>query len=377
MSLDDILRRTADRKALGIAKGQLHAHTRIPLSTYVKCDYVGERVFVVGSNRNWTACNHPEKDALNIPEAVCTCLTCNVKCPGHTVRGEPTLLTVPEKKSHNPPTSTHPTSNPPPPDPPPSMRTSSVSWVCGVTTVPDRRDSTLPITLQCLANGGFPAPRLFVDGCHDTASWERGFSLPITGRGEKIKAYGNWLLGIAELYIRNPMANRYAMFQDDMVCYHNLRTYLDRIEYQSNTYWNLMTFPPTTDGLRSLQAAPPSPDYVGFYPSNQKGRGAVALVFSRDAVRDLLTGQGAVDFMVERPLDAVRGVRNIDGAVVTAMQRKGYRELVHSPSLVDHVDKGVSAIGNRPYPRCPTFRGIHFDAIGLLDVLAKEVPVKT
>ena len=78
---------------------------------------------------------------------------------------------------------------------------------------------------------------------------------------------------------------------------------------------------------------------------HQLGRGAVALVFSQEAVIKLLSSR----YMQTRIMDAVKGHRSIDGAVVSAMHLEGWTEYVHNPSLVQHTGE-VSSMGNRKHP---------------------------
>jgi hypothetical protein len=140
------------------------------------------------------------------------------------------------------------------------------------------------------------------------------------------------------------------MFQDDFITYKNLRQYLESCEYPEKGYWNLYTFP-------SNQTLCPK-DYVGWYPSNQRGLGAVALVFSRQAVMTLFMQP----HFIERPLDALRGWRSIDGGIVTALKQAGWREYVHNPSLVQHM--GVtSSMGNGIQQQATSFRGADYDAL--------------
>jgi hypothetical protein len=228
-------------------------------------------------------------------------------------------------------------------------------WAYGVTTVPARRDDLLPRTLTSLHAAGFDRPRLFVDGCDDPRSWEREFQLEVTARFPRIRTYGNWVLSLAELYIREPNADRYAVFQDDFVTYRNLREYLTLTQYPERGYWNLYTFP------SNQKLCPDDGRHVGWYESNQLGRGAVALVFNREAVTTLLRHQ----HMVDRPQDSSRGWRAVDGGIVDSMRKAGWKELVHNPSLVQHTGY-VSAMGNRPHKLANSFRGEDFDARELL-----------
>jgi hypothetical protein len=221
---------------------------------------------------------------------------------------------------------------------------------------------------------GFDFPHLFIDGTADGASWSREFGLEVTARGgNNVKAYGHWVLSLAELYIRKPTATHYAVFQDDFLTYSNLRQYLERALFPQKAYLNLYTFPSNTPAaLRTAKLEAPQDGYRGFYRANQRGKGAVALIFRRDAVVKLLTQQG----IVERPMAASgRGTKNLDGAVVTAMQKidpvrtplgeVGWEEYVHYPTLTLHIGM-QSSIGNRPHEQGVGFLGEEYDALQFL-----------
>lgn len=224
-----------------------------------------------------------------------------------------------------------------------------MKWAYGVTTVPARKDALLPQTLDSLRNGGFDTPHLFVDGAK--GGYEE-FGLPLTYRFPAVRTAANWCLSLGELYARNPLASRYALFQDDLVCYRNLRQYLTELPYTPQTYWNLYTFP------HNQKLAPES---VGFFTSNQRGFGAVALVFDREAVIKLFT----TNLLWKRIQCPNRGWRSIDGAIITALKPLGYKEVCHNPTLVQHVGK-KSTTSNKFHPVAVSFRGRNFDAMELL-----------
>lgn len=207
-------------------------------------------------------------------------------------------------------------------------------WQYGITTVPERRKTYLPRAIASLKNAGFLEPRLFVDGDEDISSWKQEFGLPITCRYPRVKCRANWVLSITELYFRNRMANMFALFQDDMVACKDLKKYLDGVKYPATGYWNLFTMSPP----HQLEL----PNTFGWHPSNQKGKGAVALVFSRDAVMTLLTQKHLVDNFQDNHLGDV----NVDGGIVTAFKKAGWTEYVHNPSLVEHIGE-KSTIGHK------------------------------
>lgn len=258
-----------------------------------------------------------------------------------------------------------------------------MKWAYGVTTIPERREDVLPRTLKSLAAAGFDAPRLFVDGELDPAWWQSKFHLEVTARWPRVRTLRNWWLSLQELWVREPSADRYAIFQDDLTCVGNLRRYLDKATSAPNAYFNLYTFRDNEEWIARDRSA------VGWHqacPVNetdkekwrrgepldkncwQSGRGALALVFSRSAMEALLTSR----FMMMRPTDVTeKGWRNVDGAVVTAMNQDGFREMVHSPSLVQHTGD-LSYTRGLPHKKADTFPGERFDAAAWLE---RPVPV--
>ena len=236
-----------------------------------------------------------------------------------------------------------------------------MKWSYGVTTVPERFEVLLPATLSALERAGFPEPRLFVD-CKEHSRWSHIRSFPewmdkyeVTVRTPRIRTAGNWLLTALELYIRCPNADRYAIFQDDLTTYDNLREYLEKTPYPDKGYQNLYLFP---ENERNR---------TGWYRSNQKGLGAVGLVFSNEAIRVLLTSR----HFIERPKSAQRGHKAVDGGIVTAMTKAGWSEYVHSPSLIQHIGE-FSTMGNRKHPQAGTYLGDETDARTLIE---KQQPI--
>jgi len=229
-----------------------------------------------------------------------------------------------------------------------------IRWAYGITTVETRADLLLPKTIQALKHGGFPSPRLFVDGMPPIAAEEQygKYKLHITARFPQVKTFANWYLSLIELYLRDPQAARYAIFQDDMSCYRNLRTYLDGIKIPEKGYLNLYTFP--------VNEANAPADFTGFYKSNQRGLGAVALVFSNEVTRKLLTAS----HMINKPRGK-KSTWSVDGGIVDSLKKQGIYEYVHYPSLVQHRGE-QSSMHNPKHPVAISYKGDAFDATRLL-----------
>lgn len=234
-------------------------------------------------------------------------------------------------------------------------------WAVGVTAV-SARESLLNETLNSLQKAGFDNYRLFIDGDWRLNHYDRN---RVTFRIPRLGSYGNWMLALGELLLRNHDADRFAIFQDDVLAYRNLRAYLDTCKIPDKAYWNLCTYP-----INHKLA--PSND--GWYLSGQNGKGAQGLVFSRDSAVAILNSP----VVKEHALNAHQRVRdrNIDGMVNTALKRGGYKEYVHKPSLIDHYGARLripSTMRSNPQPIIDSFRGEEFDAMLLLPAAVTTV----
>lgn len=258
-------------------------------------------------------------------------------------------------------------------------------WSYGITTVPQRRVTTLSATVRSLAAAGFENPHLFIDGAESSHLWNTQFPglSGVTCRSPTVRTAGNWVLSLYELYYRVPNADRYAVFQDDFVTYRGLREYLERCQYPDGSgkaqkvygaetargYLNLYTFPQNQALCPRLAEPHGNLQKEGWYLSNQLGKGAVALVFNRDAVIVLLHSR----HLAFRPLDVNRGHWAIDGGVVQALKDTPsthelggpWYEFVHNPSLVQHIGH-PSTLDKGEQPDSLSFRGEGFDVRSLL-----------
>lgn len=237
-----------------------------------------------------------------------------------------------------------------------------MQWQYGITCTFERFNDLLPKTIKSLEVARFSEPRLFLDEC--TATYYASH-LETTERYPKIKTFGNWLLSLLELYLRDPKADRYCIFQDDLLAVKNLREYID-LSFPADAniagslgkrYLNLYT-------CREEEPGPGTPR--GWHESRQQGRGALGLVFDNRGVRDLFLS-GILDHAKDS-----RGCRGVDGAVVDGIStnryglgKMGYKEWVHNPSLLQHTG-AVSQTKRHDQPPARSFPGESFDALEFL-----------
>ena len=257
----------------------------------------------------------------------------------------------------------------------------SGKWVYGVTTVYQRFDTLLPRTLASLKAAGWDTPHLFVDGV-GLSSIKHRYSelvqryeatypyLPLTVRYPAVKCHAHWHLSFLQLFETDPTADYYALFQDDFVCYRNTREYITRSPCPEKGYMSLLTNTATNEPI--IAGKPYGTWHEGGLTNRpesnpnlwQAGRGAVALVFNREAAYELLSSPK----MVEHATDTNRGWRKVDGAIVNAMNQAGYREYIHCPSLAQHTGHPpeTSTTRSLPIPLAATFLGEGVDALEFL-----------
>lgn len=208
----------------------------------------------------------------------------------------------------------------------------SRSIAYGVTTVA-KRYVVLSHTLASLARAGFPEPVIL----HDV-------------RGN---AMAHWASMLVYLWTTQPKATLYAIFQDDLLAVKGLRHIINAVpsSFLEGHYLNLYTEPRNERIIAGKGREPRQ----GWHLSNQLGKGALGLVFSREVVLKLLTAES---FWLKHAAE-LKHDRSIDGCVVTALALKGIKETVHWPSLLQHTGTGkvTSAIGNKAKSLSESFPG--------------------
>ena len=166
-------------------------------------------------------------------------------------------------------------------------------WVYGVTTCP-RKEPTLAVTLKSLGNAGIQ-PRIFDD--HD----------------KSLGGWGNWLRGLYELTIRNPNAEWYWMFQDDIQVNAN---FIERVVASNPPHDAAMVsyyLPSRWTSGKQWEAK--RPELVGM----------LALMIRADAAKRL----------VVNPIQPNRRSR-FDVMLGEWLRKMGFSWYYHSPSLVEH-----------------------------------------
>lgn len=237
-----------------------------------------------------------------------------------------------------------------------------VRWSCGVMTCAQRLDTLLAPTLASIRRAGFDELIVFADGV-PPERWagsrfhhERAVLRP----DPPVRTAGAWLLTLAELWVRRPDADLFAVFQDDFEMAAGTRELIERDArtLPAKSYLNLLTFmdnEPALTGLTARGWREGAPEASAANRERmargergfQTGRGAVALVLPRAAVIELLSCRE----LVERFADEARGWKRIDGAVVHVLNKARFRELVHNPSLTLHLGVETTIVSPDKNPR--------------------------
>jgi len=240
----------------------------------------------------------------------------------------------------------------------------NLTWAYGITTMPERGETFLKQSRESLARTGFNDPRFFVDDHHVGRSLlveSVMLSTCTVTRNPTIGPMGNWWLALWELFIRSPHADRYAIFQDDILACSNLREYLERW-YPENGYLNLISFP---ENLQGIQPEDPR----GWRKAPRRGKGGQGLVFDQNAIAALFSQLR----MVRKFQELKNPNKRLDGAVREAMENAGITEWIHNPSLLYHLGAmGKTSIANnkKKQPLITSFPGEDFN---LLDIERSEL----
>jgi hypothetical protein len=225
-----------------------------------------------------------------------------------------------------------------------------MNWSYGITTVPERVSTLLPQTIASLAAAGFDRPILFVDG------HIRGYDELEVVCHRRVGQLRNWMHALFYLFMTRD-ADRYAIFEDDVLASRQLREYLDRCP-PGRVYWNLITLD---------ENRPFTNDTPGWHESNQLGRSACGLVFDRSTVDCLLR----MERFVRGP---GAGETMSDAIVIATLKSLGYKELVHYPSLLQHT--GVQSTLGNSFGEVSGFLGIDYDLLSI-PTLTSAVPHKS
>jgi len=207
-------------------------------------------------------------------------------------------------------------------------------WSYGIIAVAERTTTLLLQTMESLASAGFDSPIIFVDG-----GVPCGFQHnQIVSHKTKIGHPNNWITALFHLYATHPQANRYALFEDDLLACKDLKLYLESCPFPEKGYWNLLTHEENVKLTNRVK---------GWHLANQRGKGAVGLVFDQEGVETILFRR-----------DFTMGGKGVDGMIISCMKSHGFKEYIHYPSLLQH-QGAISTLGHR-FGKVKSFPGVDY-----------------
>lgn len=196
-------------------------------------------------------------------------------------------------------------------------------WAIGVTTAP-RAHETIEECLESVERAGWSRLRIFAE---PRSHVPHGDAFSLTQRDERLGAFPNWYLALAELIMRQPHADAYFMIQDDAILAEGLRAYLESNLWPAKRVGVVSVYCPShySEGGRH-----------GFFPVNKgwSSWGALAYVFPNRSARHLLGDSVVIN---HRHHGNAEGIRNIDSVVGSWCRRIRLRYFIHEPSLVQHI----------------------------------------
>ena len=236
------------------------------------------------------------------------------------------------------------------------------TWAVGITTAP-RTENNLRRTLESLSKAGWSDVRIFADAPNPEIQNHKGkpavHDIPegyaVSHRADWCGAWPNFLMGLHELYQRNPDADVFYVVQDDMVFSRNAREYIETIGIPQN-------------GISSIYAPKGAerPGKTGFHKTSKdrRGIGACTYLIPNRIAQMLLSDRG----ILRQVATSSRPSKQIDTKVGQWLIRGKLGEFVHTPALAQHIGD-TSALrngSNTGKRRSVSFAGEDFDSLSLL-----------
>jgi hypothetical protein len=198
------------------------------------------------------------------------------------------------------------------------------NWAIGVTTAP-RIQPVLSACLESLARAGWQRPHLFIDSAVNVS--EHHDQLPCTFRDERVGAWANYYLTLAELLLGHPRADAYIVVQDDALVYdgESLTSYLETVLWPGQTSCLVSLYCSGADA-----AADP-----GWHPCDgMMMSGPLALAFPREQAKAFVTDREVFEHRWSADELAATSI----GDVISLWAfKRGVPIWLPTPSLVQHI----------------------------------------
>lgn len=194
-------------------------------------------------------------------------------------------------------------------------------WAVGIITAP-RVEHTLYRTVQSLKAAGWDKGHVFSEPNNYLTTIPE---YHIVQRVSKLGIFGNWMLGLYELFIRNIDADAYLMIQDDIIVSPGTKKYLEEsLWFNEDPHITCLFCPNAIDNDENF----------GWRTSNSFSGGPTAIVMSHETVQTIITDILPLRFYA---IQKSKKSSFDDLGIFHLMSRKGYKVYYPKPSLCDHI----------------------------------------
>lgn len=194
-------------------------------------------------------------------------------------------------------------------------------WAVGITTS-RRKHPTIVKTVKALENAGWAAGTIFAE---PESFVDCGENWNYVHRSLKTGIFGNWMLGLYELFIRNIDADAFFMIQDDIVIAPNTRKYLENSLWFSDEPHLISLF-----GPNAIDKDPSN----GWRKTSKYSGGPNSIIMSHETVQEILSSLTPLRYY------GVQHQKNTsfdDLGIFSLVSEKNWSVFYPKPSIGDHI----------------------------------------
>lgn len=223
-----------------------------------------------------------------------------------------------------------------------------MNWAIGIQTCPRPEDVYIDHTIESVKRAGWDDITIFAE---PDSPVPQGY--PVTYRPFRYGDWTNWVCAYFELFMANPEANAFVLFEDDVTSSRNIRSYLEWAIPKLGRF-----------GCLSLYTPPKHhSDFQGWHDEADTGwalSGAQAMVFTRGSLQRFLSDPKVVNYR----FDEIGKKNAHKDCAIGKWACKKERVLYHNPSLIDH--RGVESLIGTKNHRARDYVGDEFDCVELI-----------
>lgn len=227
-------------------------------------------------------------------------------------------------------------------------------WAIGVQTC-NRNENYLNHSLESVSRGGWDHLTIFADYESNISS-----NYPINYRPYQFGDWSNWICGLFELYVLNPKANYFLMFEDDITCCKNLKTYLEWAIPRLGDFGCLSLYTPNRY-KKEIDCWHDESDADWALVGGQ------AILFTRKSLKRFLSNEKILNYSELSNIAKDRAIG------IWAFKQETV--LYHTPSLVNHC--GENSTTGSIMHKSIDYVGDDFDANSLINQQIKIIPAKS